>query len=86
MLNPVITEFRPIYQGTIITNSGYDLIISDRILGEGNADSVSFGKLFISNPDLPKRLQLNAQLNSPDQKTFYAPDATGYTDYPFLES
>ena len=80
-MNPVITQFSPIYQGTIIANSGYE-----QILGEGNPDLVSFGKLFISNPDLPKPLQLNAQLNSPDQKIFYTPDATGYTDYPFLES
>ncbi|MBD2629179.1 alkene reductase [Trichormus variabilis] len=93
VLNPVITEFRSIYPGTIITNGGYDGITSDsygalreRIIISGNADLVSFGKLFISNPDLPKRLQLNAELNTPDPRTFYAADATGYTDYPFLES
>jgi N-ethylmaleimide reductase len=86
VLNPVITEFRPIYPGTLVTNGGYDAIKSDSILTSGNADLVSFGKLFIANPDLPKRLQLNAELNTPDPKTFYAPDATGYTDYPFLES
>lgn len=86
VLNPVITEFRSIYPGTIITNGGYDGITSERIIISGNADLVSFGKLFISNPDLPKRLQLNAELNTPDPRTFYAADATGYTDYPFLES
>ncbi|MBD2694218.1 alkene reductase [Anabaena catenula] len=86
VLNPVITEFRPIYPGTIISNGGYDGITSDLIIISGIADLVSFGKLFISNPDLPKRLQINAELNTPDPKTFYAADATGYTDYAFLES
>ncbi|MEH2107110.1 hypothetical protein [Nostoc sp.] len=50
-----------------------------------HTDLVSFGKLYLADPDLPKRLKLNAHLNAPDPKTFYAPDATGYTDYPFLE-
>lgn len=39
----------------------------------------------ISAMNLPKRLELNAHLNAPDPKIFYAPDATGYTDYPFLK-
>ncbi|GBE94880.1 alkene reductase [Nostoc cycadae] len=85
VINPVTPLFRQIYQGTLITNGGYNRQTGDNILANNNADLVSFGRLFISNPDLPKRLQLNAELNTPDQKTFYAPDATGYTDYPFLE-
>ncbi|WP_414514670.1 hypothetical protein [Nostoc sp. PCC 9305] len=42
-------------------------------------------KAIFPNPDLPKRLELNAHLNTPYLKKFYAPDTTGYTDYPFLE-
>jgi len=45
---------------------------------------VSWGQLFIANPDLPKRLQLKAPLNAPDTETFYHPGAVGYTDYPAL--
>lgn len=85
VLHPVLPHFRPIYQGTLITNGGYDRQTGDGILANNNADLVSFGRLFIANPDLPQRLQLNAQLNTPDPRTFYAPDATGYTDYPFLK-
>ena len=48
------------------------MVVTDRskgddVLASGNADLVSFGKLFIANPDLPKRLQLD-QLNTPDPK------------------
>ncbi len=85
VMNPLTPYYRQIYQGTLITNGGYDKLKGDRILASGDADLVSFGKLFLANPDLPKRFQLNAHLNTPDPKTFYAPDAKGYTDYPFLE-
>jgi N-ethylmaleimide reductase len=85
VMNPVTPYFRQIFQGTLITNGGYDRSTGDSILTSNNADLVSFGKLFLANPDLPKRLELNAHFNTPDPKTFYAPNATGYTDYPFLE-
>ncbi|HEY9598127.1 MAG TPA: alkene reductase, partial [Cyanophyceae cyanobacterium] len=85
VLNPVVPYFRPIYKGTLIANGGFDLQTGNAILASGNADLVSFGKLFLANPDLPKRLELNAPLNTPDPKTFYGPDEKGYTDYPFLE-
>ena len=85
VLHPVTRLFRPIYQGTLITNGGYDKETGNSILASGDADLVSFGKLFLANPDLPKRFELNAPLNTPDPKTFYAPDEKGYTDYPFLE-
>ncbi len=50
------------------------------------ADLVSFGKPFIANPDLVERLErLGAQLNTPDQPTFYGGGTKGYTDYPALE-
>jgi N-ethylmaleimide reductase len=85
VLNPVTPEFRPIFKGTLVANGGYDYQTADAILASGGADLVSFGKLFLANPDLPKRFELNAPLNAPDPKTFYAPDEKGYTDYPFLE-
>ncbi|MTJ09356.1 alkene reductase [Anabaena sp. UHCC 0204] len=76
--------FRQIFQGTLITNGGYDRSTGDQILSSNNADLVSFGKLFIANPDLPKRLEINAPLNQIDPKTMYATDSQGYTDYPSL--
>jgi 2,4-dienoyl-CoA reductase-like NADH-dependent reductase (Old Yellow Enzyme family) len=54
------------------------------VIEKGEADAVAFGKLFIANPDLPKRLKLGASLNEPQPDTFYAPTAEGYIDYPAL--
>ncbi|MBW4500156.1 MAG: alkene reductase [Scytonema hyalinum WJT4-NPBG1] len=85
VMNPVTPYFRKIYTGTLITNGDYDHPKGDSILANGDADLVSFGKLFLANPDLPKRFELDAFLNAPDPKTFYGPDEKGYTDYPFLE-
>lgn len=85
VLNPVTPYFRQIFKGTLITNGGYDHPKGDSILASGDADLVSFGKLFLANPDLPKRFELNAELNTPDPRKFYSPGEKGYTDYPFLE-
>ena len=48
------------------------------------ADMVAYAKLFLANPDLPRRLQAAAALNEPDKATFYGGGAEGYTDYPLL--
>ena len=57
---------------------------AEQLLHDGEADAVAFGKLFIANPDLPKRFACNAPLNTPDQATFYADGLQGCTDYPTL--
>ena len=46
---------------------------------------MAFGRPFIANPDLVRRLRENAPLNTPDRATFYGGGAAGYTDYPSLE-
>jgi len=65
---------------------GYDLNSANTVLAQADADLVSFGTLFLANPDLPERFLRNAELNTPDPDTFYGSDERGYTDYPFLES
>jgi N-ethylmaleimide reductase len=52
----------------------------------GTADAIAFGRLFISNPDLPARLKAGAALNAYDRSTFYGGDAKGYTDYPSMNA
>ncbi len=81
--------FRPMYDGVLIANSGFDLQKSQRYLDNGWADAIAFGRLFIANPDLPERLRRQASgepvtLNEPDRSTFYTRGAKGYTDYPPL--
>jgi N-ethylmaleimide reductase len=53
-------------------------------LQKGEADAVSFGQLFIANPDLVRRFEKGLPLNTPEPETFYGGDSRGYTDYPFV--
>jgi N-ethylmaleimide reductase len=69
-----------------MVNWDYDRESGNAAIASGDADLVSYGKLFIANPDLPKRFQLNAPLNEPDPSTFYGGDEKGYIDYPFLSA
>ena len=73
------------FGGVYIANEGFDQAGAERALVEGRADAVAFGKLFIANPDLPRRFATHAALNEWDVKTFYAGSAGGYTDYPALD-
>ena len=56
----------------------------EKIIESGQASAVSFGRLFISNPDLVRRFETNAPLAEMNLKTLYTPGEKGYTDYPFL--
>jgi N-ethylmaleimide reductase len=84
-LDRVTPHFRRIYKETLITNGGYDRDEGNRVIEDGEADLVSYGKLFLANPDLPARFARNAPLNKPDESTFYGGDEKGYTDYPFMD-
>jgi N-ethylmaleimide reductase len=77
--------FRNIYEGNILAAGGFDPKSAEAIIEKGDADMVAFGRYFISNPDLPRRIQLGLPLNIYDRETFYSNDARGYTDYPFYE-
>ncbi|MGH8503740.1 MAG: alkene reductase [Gammaproteobacteria bacterium] len=78
--------FRPIYKGRLMVNGDYDGAKGNQVIASGNADLVSFGKRFLANPDLPRRLAEGAPLNTPDQASFYGGDARGYVDYPSLDA
>ncbi|MFN6566616.1 alkene reductase [Dendronalium sp. ChiSLP03b] len=77
------SHLRDRFTGTLIVNGGYTHEKGNAVLANKAADLVAFGTLFISNPDLPRRLAVNAPLNPPDQTTFYGGGEKGYTDYPF---
>ena len=70
-------------KGAWMVNNGYDKALAEQAVKDG-ADLVAFGQPYIANPDLVERLRSNAQLNKPDQATFYGGGAEGYTDYPAL--
>lgn len=69
----------------MVVNGGYDREAGITAIESGEAHGVAFGKLFISNPDLPRRFALGAPLNEWDVNTFYTAGPEGYVDYPALE-
>jgi len=74
------------FDGVWMVNNGYDRKMAIDAIVNGRADLVSFGRLFIANPDLVERLRENAPPNPlMDQETVYGGGAHGYTDYPTLE-
>ncbi|XP_047088176.1 putative 12-oxophytodienoate reductase 2 [Lolium rigidum] len=84
-----LLPFREAFDGTFIANGGYGREEGDAAVGEGYADLVAYGRLFLANPDLPRRFELAAPLNDCNRATFYGAGdtdtAVGYTDYPFLD-
>jgi 2,4-dienoyl-CoA reductase-like NADH-dependent reductase (Old Yellow Enzyme family) len=72
------------FGGVLIANEGFTFDSAQAALRQGWADAVAFGKLFIANPDLPRRFAEGAPLNAWDAATFYAGGQKGYTDYPAL--
>lgn len=79
-----VETFGKLSQHTIIANCGYTKETGEDELEKGIAKMISYGTLFLANPDLPKRFELNAELNQPDRTTMYGGQDKGYIDYPFL--
>ncbi|MDA8390141.1 MAG: alkene reductase [Gammaproteobacteria bacterium] len=78
--------FRGLYEGLLMVNGGYDADSAEKALSAGHADMVSFGRLFIANPDLPERIARAAPLNALRPEFFYGGGSQGYTDYPSLDA
>jgi len=78
-------ELKRAFGGPTIANQDLTAEEAAGLLARGEADAVSWGRLFIANPDLPRRLFTGAPLQNPDPATFYGGGDAGYTDYPFLE-
>jgi N-ethylmaleimide reductase len=78
-------ELSKIFRGPIIAAGGFEPDTAEATVANGDASLIAFGRHFIANPDLPKRIELGLPLNHYDRSTFYAFDARGYTDYPAYE-
>ena len=74
------------FSGTLILNGGYDAQTANKVIEDGKADLISFGVLFLANPDLPERFRINGPLNPVDESTLYMGEEKGYTDYPTLKN
>jgi 2,4-dienoyl-CoA reductase-like NADH-dependent reductase (Old Yellow Enzyme family) len=79
-------QLKQAFGGPYIANEKFTRETAQQVLDAGEADAVAWGKLFIANPDLPRRFKLDAPLNEPVAATFYARGETGYTDYPALDT
>jgi N-ethylmaleimide reductase len=74
--------FRPIWKGVLITAGGFVGDTANAAIAEGHTDAIAFGRYFISNPDLPRRLAHGFPLTPYHRPTFYGGEEKGYTDYP----
>jgi N-ethylmaleimide reductase len=73
--------FRPIWSGVLISAGGFTGETAEAAIAAGHADAIAFGRIFISNPDLPRRLGRGYPLTPYNRSTFYGGDVAGYTDY-----
>ena len=77
----IASHFRPLYNGNIIINAGFDKESGNEVIQKGNADMVAYGKPYISNPDLVERFAQDVPLADWNEETFYTTGHKGYTDY-----
>jgi len=77
-------QLKGAFGGAYIANEGFTPQSAEEAIEKGEADAIAFGKLFIANPDLPRRTALGAPLNKWNSATFYSEGSEGYTDYPVL--
>jgi 2,4-dienoyl-CoA reductase-like NADH-dependent reductase (Old Yellow Enzyme family) len=73
------------FGGLYIVNEKFNKETAEAVISSGEADAVAFGKAYLANPDLVRRLKEDAPLNAWDASTFYAGAENGYTDYPELD-
>lgn len=79
-----LADFRAVYSGTLMGNCGYTRETAEEAIASGLADLIAFGRPFLSNPDLVERFAHGWALNpDADVTVWSAPDARGYTDFPF---
>jgi len=76
---------RRCFSGLYVANNGLRTREQAEAALDSHADLVSFGRPFIANPDLPRRLQTGAAQTPLNEAFVYSPDHRGYTDYPFLD-
>ena len=79
-------RIRSSFKGLYVLSGGYDAARAEADLAAGKGDLVAFGRPFIANPDLVRRIRRGLPLAAPDAATFYTPGEKGYIDYPLAEA
>jgi N-ethylmaleimide reductase len=87
--NSLTTDYhallRPLFGGVYIANVGFTPERAMTYVRDGKADMISFGRVFIANPDLPERIRTGAALNPLDPDTLYSGNTRGLLDYPTID-
>jgi 2,4-dienoyl-CoA reductase-like NADH-dependent reductase (Old Yellow Enzyme family) len=82
----LLADIKRAFGGVVVANQEMTKASAERLIRDGKADAVAFGRSYLATPDLPHRFTVDATLNEPDPSTFYTSGAEGYTDYPTLET
>jgi N-ethylmaleimide reductase len=82
---PLSPKIRAVYHGPLVLNEEYSRDAAQEAIETGRSEAVSFGRAFISNPDLPHRFAIDASLTADDRSTWYTAGREGYNDYPAFE-
>jgi N-ethylmaleimide reductase len=80
-----VDAVRAVWDGVLMLAGDFDRERADAALAAGRADLIAFGRPFIANPDLPRRLRERLPLAAFDGNTLYSAGAQGYADYPAHE-
>ena len=79
-------KIKEAFNGPIIISGGLNKESAEKALNENKGDLAAFGRPFIANPDLVRRMKNDQELTEPDQDTFYSAGEEGYTDYPTFQN
>jgi N-ethylmaleimide reductase len=79
-------ELSRVFRGPMIATGGFEPATAEKTVTKGDSSLIGFGRYFIANPDLPRRIELDLALNAYDRSTFYGFDARGYVDYPTYDA
>ncbi|MFM8547072.1 MAG: alkene reductase [Betaproteobacteria bacterium] len=75
---------KPVFHGKLVVNGGIDPDTAEQLIASGEVDAVSFGRLWIANPDLPERIRVGGPYTKSITRRFYGGGPDGYNDYPTL--
>ena len=80
-IDPIAPMLRKAYPGALVLNCEYDKALAEKAIEDGEAEAISFGRAFIGNPDLPRRLLNDLPLAGNDKARWYTQGRAGYADY-----
>lgn len=82
---PVAPVIRKAFRGPLVLNSDYDAARAQAALDADEADAIAFGRTFLANPDLPRRVAEGLPLTKDNMATWYSQGPEGYIDYPVAD-